>query len=855
MRFALLVPGLGLLALAPLVLQGQTEDAPLAIKARMVLEKHCFECHGQDPKKVKKGVNLVDPARLLDRDQKIVVPRKPEESLLWQQIERGKMPKDGLPLSAGDRLVLRQWIVEGASVRDWPTARTPAPVVKTPASQKKEPAGEAGLELAGQVKELFRQRCLECHGGSKPRGDLRILDHAQLVQEKQVLPGKPEESPVYQSIVPGEGVAKPIMPRGQPALSKDEQDLVRRWILTGAPVFPEDVQKPDEPDREVAWQEVSGVDYVLKQIQGHIRKPGEQGKLPFLRYFSLNHLLMTGVTAAELERHREALAKAINHLSWEGGLVHPRAVDPPVNSIYAVDIRDLGWQQKPYQRIRNGKEVGPADLNLFDLVLLEYPYGFAHEGSQTYSQLLREYVNVARMVRPIPYVRADWFVSVATQPPLYEELLQLPLTVQELEQKLVAGRAEANLAEGRAIRGGLALSDVSHNNRVVERHPLTGGQGGYWKSYDFRGSKGAANIFKNPIDLRPAGGEMIFNLPNGLQGYYIADGAGNRLEAAPTEIVTDSNAADQTVRNGLSCMRCHDKGMKFFTDAVRPALQRLQGRPGFDKDRALDLYPDQKVLTGWLKKDSERFQKALAEVLGKPQGPEPLLGVSRRYLDAPLSLRTVTGELGLSEPAGLDVLFRAPQFTALGLVPLTAEGVIRRDAWEDYFDLVVSGMGLAMPIPAVDGVIRRDFPAGATPVNVELKTNKPNNLFTPEDELRIEVVNKGKVTAFIELIGTSSKGYKEILVTGEKVEPGQTYCFPAPSKGPRKAKNASLGKEQITLYASDKEFPAGEVHRGKGVSDRVVHEFWKIESRNDGRTRVVQNPKQLIKRTIEIETR
>ena len=68
---------------------------------------------------------------------------------------------------------------------------------------------------------------------------------------------------------------------------------------------------------------------------------------------------------------------------------------------------------------------------------------------------------------------------------------------------------------------------------------------------------------------------MIFTLPNGLQGYYLANGKGERIDSAPTAIVTDKNASDQTVRNGLSCMRCHERGMLTFTDVVRPTLQKL----------------------------------------------------------------------------------------------------------------------------------------------------------------------------------------------------------------------------------------------------------------------------------------
>src|SRR5206468_10279349 len=58
-------------------------------------------------------------------------------------------------------------------------------------------------------------------------------------------------------------------------------------------------------------------------------------------------------------------------------------------------------------------------------------------------------------------------------------------------------------------------------------------------SYDFRGSQGEQNIFRDPLTLHPNGGEFIFNLPNGMQGYFIADAEGRRLDKAPIDIVAD----------------------------------------------------------------------------------------------------------------------------------------------------------------------------------------------------------------------------------------------------------------------------------------------------------------------------
>ena len=108
--------------------------------------------------------------------------------------------------------------------------------------------------------------------------------------------------------------------------------------------------------------------------------------------------------------------------------------------------------------------------------------------------------------------------------------------------------------------GGAGFSDsgVSNNNRVLERHISR--YGAYWKSYDFAGSVGKQDIFTNPLSFTHDGGEIVFNLPNGLQAYYLADAGGNRLDAAPISIVRNPAASDPTVRNGLSCIGCHTEG-------------------------------------------------------------------------------------------------------------------------------------------------------------------------------------------------------------------------------------------------------------------------------------------------------
>ncbi len=711
--------------------------------------------------------------------------------------------------------------------------------------------------LAARVKEIFRGRCFECHGGPNgTQAGIKVLERASL--NRKIKPGNPDGSKLIKTLTAKDDNIMP--PAGKPPLTADEIDVVRAWIAAGAPDYPQDAPKPVEKAeaKDASFKRVVGVDYVMKSILKHVRSLPEED-LAYVRYFSINHLLFGDATPAWLQTHRDTFVKAINHLSWETEVVHPEPIDPPHNTVFAVDIRKLGWSAQPYQVYGGRNYKGTpykSYLNLYDLALLEYPYAAFYQNSPTYNNLLREYMKPARLARPIPYVRADWFCSVITQPPLYEDVMMMPYKVQELEEYLGIDAAY-NLKTYRARRAGMTVSGVSRNNRVVERHPMgKGGAGAYWKSYDFKSSRGEENMFKDPIYFRESGGEMIFNLPNGLQGYYVADAKGNRLEAAPTEIVTDKNASDKVVRNGLACIRCHDQGMKHFDDVLRPALETLPDSPvAFDPVVALRLYAPKKEMEGWLKKDTERFLTALKTTLGKEQGTEePLIPVSKRFLDDPLTLATAAHELGLNEYRDLVSIFKTPGFSTLGLVPLSAGGVVRRDAWEDYYDRVVQHLGLGRPIVPLDGLNRQDYPAGRTDLAVELKAlGGTGNVFKEGQKLTLAVTNKSHRRIYIELIGTSAKGRKVILTNGViPVEPGKTW-----ERGPL-AIRGEKGKEQISVLASYEYFPPGQLLRGpeKGryVTDRVVHPFYTVDMRGD-RPYLLYDATSMVKKSIEIETK
>ena len=688
-------------------------------------------------------------------------------------------------------------------------------------------------ELAAQAKQILRTRCHDCHGGTATQAGLVILDKASLRDTGAVVPGSANTSELFTRITASdESIVMPKLP--QPPLAYPEIDVIRRWIEAGAPDFPDDVAKPAGSGSALA------LDGIFTAILGHVEKlPRADRK--FVRYFSLAHLVAEGSTPEHLQLHRDAVAKAINHLSRRRALVKPTIVDPPTGAVLAVDIRDLGWDATPFSRSADTAE-SLQGINLWDLALLDYPYGVAMPGQAAFDKLVQDYILPAGLVRPVAFVRGDWFVSVVTQPPLYEDFLRLPLTAKELEREL----GVPSLDSGK--RGGVTISGVSQNSRVVERHRSN--DGSYWLSVDFQSSKGRENMFRDPVNISGSGGEYIFALPNGLQGYFLADASGNRLSQAPTSIVTDTFAEDRVVRNGLACMRCHDRGMKRFADDVRPSLEKLTVSSVFDLTRALELYPVQKDLDRLLDEDSKRFMAALEQLLGHPQTREPLAIVSRDYLRHPVSLSRATAEAGLSAAATLRELSAIPHFASLGLVPLATGGSVRRDMWEDFFDEIVRQSGVAVPVVPIDGLLRGDYPTARPAVDVSLRTNQPGNVLRVGEEASLVVENRSDRKIFIELVGTDPDGRKVVVTkAGTTVSPKDSFKVDLKVQPGR-------GREFVTLFAADREFPAGQLLRGENVADRVVHPFYR-PAVGDTRSTIAADAASsgLVKQTIAIETK
>lgn len=540
-------------------------------------------------------------------------------------------------------------------------------------------AAETPVELAKKVEAIFRQHCYRCHGErGKAESELYVLDRESLVP-KRVTPGSASKSLLLAKVRSGE------MPSDKDPLSQADQDTIRQWIDAGAVDF-----APAKATRKF----ISPSD-TFATIAADLKRIEQDSPddLAFTRYFTITHLYNAGLNDDQLATYRNALSKLVNSLSWGRKVRVPRAVDPQ-QTLFAIDLRDYKWNE-----------------SVWDAIVAQNPYSVKYDSaSAKYGYQVTG--------TELPVVRGDWFVAAASRPPLYHEILydrtqqipdpDKPGYDRKLE-KLLQVDVEENLRTKRVARAGFNGSGVSQNNRLLERHESDLTNGAYWKSYDFAGNEGRKNLFTHPLGptgpnaFDQDGGEIIFNLPNGLQAYLLVDAKGKRIDKGPLNVVSDPVQKDRAVVNGLSCMSCHAQGMIRKPDEIREHVVQNQGSFTASEVRTvLALYPTAKTFGDLQQEDADRFTKAVKET-GTPVGTqEPIVQLALRF-EAELSAKLVAAELGLTVEDFLKGLDRSPELSrTLGTLKVPGR-TIKRDVFVSTFARVVRKLELGTSLTRTAG--------------------------------------------------------------------------------------------------------------------------------------------------------
>lgn len=527
--------------------------------------------------------------------------------------------------------------------------------------------------VAKAAFDVLDKHCARCHQAGRldptktkddrPRKDFGfVLQLDKLaVDPHYIIPGNPADSRLFKQLAKDGEMPYDVRMEGASLadISPAEADLVATWIrsLGG---------KTACADRKVVDHE-DVIDFIVGDLTrlSSARRKGT-------RYLTLTHLKNACIDDVAMNVYRQGAIKLINSLSRSSDVVRLETIDPE-QTILRINLDDLGWEAKDW-----------------DTVIAQYPYN-------TQPDMASIVVLERATTSKFPYVRADWFAFKASRPGLYEKLLKLPTTFQALAKEQGVD-VEANIKAFRVARAGFQKSGVSRNNRLIERHASRSGY--FWTSYDFAGNKDTQNLFERPLGpsgdnaFRHDGGESIFSLSNGFQAYYLNNAKGEALTQGPTNIVQDPTSKDLTVTNGISCMGCHDQGMRKAKDEILAATERDRIMPRDQREAVKALYPTNQVMDGIIAGDARRFTEAMVRAGLQPtlklNGVEMITALAKHY-ENDLDLTLVAAELGMSKEEFIQTARDADRKFAV-LIRRIQRASIPRDQFETQFAPLVENI-------------------------------------------------------------------------------------------------------------------------------------------------------------------
>jgi mono/diheme cytochrome c family protein len=94
------------------------------------------------------------------------------------------------------------------------------------------PAASRPVDFLVDVKPIFENNCLKCHGPMKQKAGYRLDDKAVALKSEVVKPGDSANSKLIHHLVGMNG--QKIMPPQPPPLTDEQIGILRAWIDQGA---------------------------------------------------------------------------------------------------------------------------------------------------------------------------------------------------------------------------------------------------------------------------------------------------------------------------------------------------------------------------------------------------------------------------------------------------------------------------------------------------------------------------------------------------------------------------------------------------------------------------------------------
>lgn len=559
------------------------------------------------------------------------------------------------------------------------------------------------------VKAIFDSSCVKCHGGASAI-KFNILDVRELADKGIVQGGG--DAKLYKSL------NRPTqwMPLGSEPLPIEQKEKILAWLNAGYPAF--DVPQP-------ALDPISYGDEVqcMAEDLGTLPKANRRYTryLLFGRYYNEGGL-------DNLERALEASTKLLNSTSFSPHISQllPIACNGVKNAILRLDLESFNFNEADWDNfVVRGKY--PYFILFFD----KEDFGFYEDKVFFETDCVK-----GGYCQTIPFVRGDWFVSYVSQPPLYYDALfkrKKIDSVKDLEFLLGVDTQRQLFVDYEARRAISRRSGVTNYNRAVDHYELDFWVGGvkypshYWKTFDTLGDKAQdkRNLFAFPFgpqfswyNLFPSyirdrsflfdAEEILWAMPNGTLGSFLADGQGKRIDEALTEVAYHKANTNHYIGSkpgailaGVSCFACHS-GMNVFKDEglsyIKASTDFTNAQVDFAK---LIFYKDQAEITAHISDHNKLYATAAKVMQAKDvvyvDVKEPIFSTAKQYFDD-ISVCELGSELGFDCGEMKTRLLHAPELALLLGLGETLNGKVSRPNIEYLFADIAKDLNLGKQV-------------------------------------------------------------------------------------------------------------------------------------------------------------
>ena len=230
---------------------GRAADSTTAFECDIlpIFRASCVSCHAGQNAAARLQLDFDAGVLRGGANGKAVVAGDSTNSLLMRRVigqsDDPRMPQGGQPLTPQQIDTICEWIDKAdfssaalAAAEQRATLPPAAPQERRSAAKSVSDRGAPlpPASFAAEIRPIFAARCLKCHGPDVQQQDLRLDSLAGMLKGSIngpiVIPGNANNICIMRRL---EGLDKPQMPYGGPALAPEQTALVRAWIERGAP--------------------------------------------------------------------------------------------------------------------------------------------------------------------------------------------------------------------------------------------------------------------------------------------------------------------------------------------------------------------------------------------------------------------------------------------------------------------------------------------------------------------------------------------------------------------------------------------------------------------------------------------